>query len=132
MKKYLADSDILIYFLKGKQEVVEKLSLIPMDDLYISRINYTELIYGAYNSARINQNLKIIEPFLDNFKVLEFTQRSSLIFAKEKARLKKNGNIIADMDLMIASIAIENDCTLISNNIKHFERVQNLELEQKL
>ncbi|MCD6212296.1 MAG: PIN domain-containing protein [Sulfurovum sp.] len=132
MKKYLIDSYILIYFLKGKQEVVEKLSRIPMDDLYISRINYTELIYGAYNSTKINQNLKVIEPFLDSFKVLEFTKTSSLIFAKEKARLKKNGNIIADMDLMIASIAIENDCTLISNNIKHFERIQNLELEQKL
>ncbi len=132
MKKYLIDSDILIYFLKGKQEVVEKLSQIPIDDLYISRINYTELIYGAYNSSKINQNLKVIEPFLDNFKVLEFTQISSIIFAKEKARLKKNGNIIADMDLMIASIAIENDCTLISNNIKHFNRVQNLELEPKL
>ena len=132
MKKYLIDSDILIYFLKGKQEVVERLSQIPIDDLYISRINYTELIYGAYNSAKIEKNLKVIEPFLDSFKVLEFTQKSSLIFAKEKARLKKNGNIIADMDLMIASIAIENDCTLISNNIKHFERVQNLDLEQKL
>ncbi len=132
MKKYLIDSDILIYFLKGKQEVVEKLSQIPIDDLYISRINYTELIYGAYNSSKINQNLKVIESFLDSFKVLEFTQISSLIFAKEKARLKKNGNIIADMDLMIASIAIENDCTLISNNIKHFDRVQNLELEPKL
>ena len=132
MKKYLIDSDILIYFLKGKQEVVEKLSQIPIDDLYISRINYTELIYGAYTSSKINQNLKVIEPFLDSFKVLEFTQVSSLIFVKEKARLKKNGNIIADMDLMIASIAIENDCTLISNNIKHFDRVQNLELEPKL
>jgi len=132
MKKYLIDSDILIYFLKGKQEVVEKLSQIPIDDLYISRINYTELIYGAYNSAKINQNLKVIEPFLESFKVLEFTKASGLIFAKEKARLKKNGNIIADMDLMIASIAIENDCTLISNNIKHFDRVQNLELEPKL
>ncbi|RLA72147.1 MAG: hypothetical protein DRG30_07660 [Epsilonproteobacteria bacterium] len=89
MKKYLIDSDILIYFLKGKQEVVEKLSQIPIDDLYISRINYTELIYGAYNSSKINQNLKVIESFLDSFKVLEFTQISSLIFAKEKARLKK-------------------------------------------
>lgn len=132
MKKYLVDSDILIYFLKGQQEVVEKLSKIPIDDLYISRINYTELLYGAYNSTKIEQNLKIIEPFLDNFKVLEFTKKSSLIFAKEKARLKKSGNIIADMDLMIASIAIENECTLISNNIKHFHRVQNLELERKL
>ena len=132
MKKYLIDSDILIYFLKGKQEVVEKLSQIPIDDLYISRINYTELMYGAYNSSKINQNLKVIEPFLESFTVLEFTKASSLIFAKEKARLKKSGNIIADMDLMIASIAIENDCTLISNNMKHFERIQNLELEAKL
>ena len=131
MKKYLIDSDILIYFLKGKQEVVEKISKIPMDNLYISRINYTELMYGAYNSTKINQNLTIIEAFLDNFTVLEFTEKSSLIFAKEKARLKKNGNIIADMDLMIASITIENNCTLISNNIKHFERVQNLLLEEK-
>ncbi|WP_324172579.1 PIN domain-containing protein [Sulfurimonas sp.] len=132
MKKYLIDSDILIYFLKGKKEVVERLSQIPIDNLYISRINYTELIYGAYNSSKITQSLKVIEPFLDSFKVLEFTQISSLIFTKEKSRLKKNGNIIADMDLMIASIAIENDCTLISNNIKHFARVQNLELEPKL
>jgi len=132
MKKYLIDSDILIYFLKGKQEVVQRLSQIPIDDLYISRINYTELLYGAYNSSKVDQNLKVIEPFLDNFKILEFTKTSSLIFAKEKARLKKNGNIIADMDLMIASIAIENNCTLISNNIKHFDRVQNLELEPKL
>ena len=132
MKKYLIDSDILIYFLKGKQEVVERLSQIPINSLYISRINYTELIYGAYNSTKINQNLKVIEPFLESFQVLELTKTSSLIFAKEKARLKKNGNIIADMDLMIASIAIENDCTLISNNIKHFDRVQNLKLEPKL
>lgn len=132
MKRYLIDSDILIYFLKGKQEVVERLSQIPIDDLYISRINHTELLYGAYNSSKIDQNLKIIEPFLDSFRVLEFTQISSLIFAKEKARLKKNGNIIADMDLMIASIAIENDCTLISNNLKHFDRVKDLELEPRL
>ena len=132
MKKYLIDSDILIYFLKGKQEVVERVSQIPVDDLYISRINYTELMYGAYNSAKIAQNLKVIEPFLESFKVLEFTQTSSLIFAKEKARLKKSGNIITDMDLMIASIAIENECVLMSNNLKHFERIHKLELAPKL
>ena len=131
MQKYLIDSDILIYFLKGEKEVVEKLSRIPIDDLYTSRINYTELIYGAYNSARVEKNLKIIVSFLDNFKILEFDKNSSLIFAKEKARLKKNGNIIADMDLMIASIAIQNDCTLITNNFKHFKRVQDLQIAPK-
>ena len=129
MKKYLVDSDILIYFLKGKKEAIEILTSIPAQNLYTSRINYTELIYGAYNSARIDENLKIIEPFLDNFKVLEYSKSSSLIFAKEKARLKKSGNIIADMDLMIASIAIDNDCILITNNKKHFQRIKNLSLK---
>jgi len=128
----MVDSDILIYFLKGQKEVVAKLSQIAIDDLYISRINYTELMYGAYNSARVEENLKVIEPFLENFKILEFDKKASLLFAKEKAKLKKQGNIIADMDLMIASIAIANACTLLTNNIKHFQRVQNLQIEQWL
>lgn len=126
MKRYLIDSDVLIYFLKGKQEAVATLSGILPSELYISRINYAELLYGAYNSARVEENLKIIIPFLKNFQVLEFDEEAVVIFAKEKSRLKKIGNIIADMDLMIASIAIKNDCTLITNNLKHFERVSNL------
>lgn len=132
MKKYLIDSDILIYFLKGKKEVIEKLSQIPVGNLYTSRINYTELMYGIYNSIKVEKNLKVIEPFLENFKILEFDKVSSTIFVKEKARLKKNGNMIADMDLMIASITIQNKCIVITNNLKHFERVQNLKIEPKL
>lgn len=128
MKRYLIDSDVLIYFLKGKQEAVATLSGILPSELYISRINYAELFYGAYNSARVEENLKIIVPFLKNFQVLEFDEEAAVIFAKEKSRLKKTGNIIADMDLMIASIAIRNDCTLITNNLKHFERVWNLNI----
>ncbi|MDD5401231.1 MAG: PIN domain-containing protein [Sulfurimonas sp.] len=126
MKKYLIDSDVLIYFLKGKQEAVAALSGIPPSELYISRINHAELLYGAYNSARIEENLKIIVPFLKNFQVLEFDEEAAMLFAKEKSRLKKNGNIIADMDLMIASIAIRNKSTLITNNLKHFERIRDL------
>ena len=132
MKKYLIDSDILIYFLKGKQEVVGMLSNISTDDLYISRINYTELMYGAYNSSRVEKNLEVIKPFLENFKILEFDEASSVLFAKEKARLKKSGTMIVDMDLMIASITIANNCTLITNNFKHFERIKHLELERSL
>jgi len=51
------------------------------------------------------------------------------IFAKEKARLNKLGMMIADMDLMIASIAIANKLILITNNIKHFNRVKHLQID---
>jgi len=128
MAKLLLDSDILIYFLKGNRQVVEQVSKHDPEDLLTSRINYTELLYGAYNSTRVESNLQIIIPFLENFEILEFDKSASEIFAKEKARLKKSGILIADMDLMIASITIANNVALVTNNFKHFERVKNLKL----
>jgi len=56
-------------------------------------------------------------------------QVAAEIFAKEKARLNKLGMMIADMDLMIASIAIANKLILITNNIKHFNRVKHLQID---
>lgn len=85
-------------------------------------------MYGAYNSSKIDKNLAVIEPFLESFRLLEFDKESSLLFAKEKSRLKQKGIIIADMDLMIASIALRNNCILVTNNTKHFGRVKNLKL----
>ena len=128
MKKYIIDSDILIYFIKGRKEIVEELTKIPPQNLYTTRLNYTELIYGAYNSSRIEENLKVVRPFLENFQILEFDKESSEVFAKTKATLKKKGKIIQDMDLMIASIALRHDYALVSNNIKHFERIDGLDL----
>jgi len=127
-KKYILDSDILIYFLKGEKDVIEKIISLPNDELYITIINYTELLYGIYNSNKITQNKEKILPFLDNFKILQFDKNSSQIFAKLKAKLKKQGNIIADMDLMIASIAIANKATLYTNNLKHFKRIEDLDI----
>ena len=92
------------------------------EDLFTSRINYTELLYGAYSSAKIERNLKVIFPFLGQFEILEFDQAAAKIFAKEKARLKKLGMMMVDMDLMIASITIANKLILITNTTKYFNR----------
>ncbi len=120
----ILDSDILIYFLKGKREVVAEMT--KLESLYTTRINYTELIYGAYNSSKPAENLAKFREFLDNFIILEFDEKSSEIFAQIKAKLKKDGNIIADMDLMIASISIANNMALVTNNHKHFSRIKEL------
>ena len=127
-KKYILDSDILIYFLKGEKEVIKKVLSLQNDELYITIINYTELLYGIYNSNKISQNKEKILPFLDNFKILQFDKNASEIFAKLKAKLKKQGKIIADMDLMIASIAISNKAILYTNNLKHFNRIDGLKI----
>jgi len=122
------DSDIIIYFLKGKQDVVEKVLSIPNDKLYTTRINYSELLYGAYNSLKVEQNLKTIKQFLQELEILEYDEKSANIFVQLKAKLKASSNLIADMDLMIASIVIANKQTLYTNNLKHFKRVENLGL----
>ncbi len=127
-QKYILDSDILIYFLKGEEDVVKKVISLTKNDLYITIINYTELLYGIYNSNKITQNREKILPFLDNFKILQFDKQSSEIFAKLKAKLKKQGNIVADMDLMIASITISNKAILFTNNLKYFKRIENLKI----
>ncbi len=127
-KEYILDSNILIYFLKGQKDVIQKVISLSKDDLYITIINYTELLYGIYNSNKITQNKEKILPFLENFKILSFDKNSSEIFAKLKAKLKKNGNIVADMDLMIASIAISNNAILFTNNLKHFSRIEGLNI----
>lgn len=123
------DSDILIYFLKGDKDVVQNVLDIPQEELFTTRINYSELLYGAYNSQKIEKNLEKILPFLSKFQILEFDEKSSQIFAKQKAILKQSGNIIADMDLMIASIVIANKQTLYTNNLKHFKRLNDLSLK---
>jgi tRNA(fMet)-specific endonuclease VapC len=126
------DSDILIYFLKGQQEIVEKLSAHPIENIFTTRINVTELLYGVFNSAKVAQNMAKISAFLANFHILEFDEKASMTFAQEKARLKKNGDLIADMDLMIASITVANGFALVSNNLKHFDRISGLTVERWL
>lgn len=123
------DSDILIYFLKGQTAIVDQLSKYPLDNIFTTRINYAELLYGAYNSSKIEQNLSKISAFLDLLHILEFGSEASAIFAKDKATLKRQGNLIPDMDLMIASITKAHDFSLVTNNLKHFERIENLKLE---
>ena len=127
--KYILDTDILIYFLKGHQSIVEKVSVVSRSNLSTTIINHAELLYGAYNSTKKEQNLKKIQEFLKEIKVLEFTSTASLLFAEHKAQLKKQGNMLADMDLMIASIVLANDGILITNNVKHFEKIKKLNFE---
>lgn len=128
--KYVLDTDILIYFFSGHQSVIDRISAVLRTDYLSTTIfNKTELLYGAFNSAKIDHNLKKIQESLRDIKVLEFSHEASFIFAEHKAQLKKNGNIVADMDLMIASVVLANDGILVTNNTKHFQKVKKLKLE---
>jgi len=126
--KFLLDTDTLIYFLKGHKNIVAQITEIPPINIVTSIINHAELLSGAYNSLQKKQNLVKIKLFLEKIEVVPFCKKSSIIFAEQKSLLKRKGNIIADLDLMIASIALSQNMTLVTNNVKHFNRIKKLEI----
>jgi predicted nucleic acid-binding protein len=127
--KYVVDSDTLIYFFKNNKKVVKKFSEINKKNIHTTIINYTELLFGAYNSEKVEENLKRFKSFLKSIKILNFDKRAAENFARLKAELKREGNMIDDMDLMIASVCISNNFILVTNNVKHFARIENLTIE---
>ncbi len=126
--RYLLDTNICIYFLKGKFDLVKKFDEVGFENLYVSEITVAELKYGASKSSRPEKNKPVINNLIGKFKRIPI-YRSLDIFADEKARLRKEGNIIDDFDLLIGSTAIANDMVLVTNNEKHFNRLYNLKIE---
>lgn len=90
------------------------------------------MYFGAYNSKRVEANLKRIELFKKNLTILSDSERSAMLFGKIKANLRSEGKIIEDFDILIASIAVANDSILITNNTQHFERIDGLQIENWL
>ena len=132
MTEYILDTDTCIYWLKGKEEVKRKVEQIGVDGFRVTIITLAELKYGAYNSQKVSENLKNINNFLREVKVLLLNKDAAERFGKIKANLRRSGQAIGDFDIMIASIATVNECILVTNNVSHFERIQNLQLENWL
>ena len=125
---YLLDTNICIYFLKGRYGLVEKIERIGFENLFISEITIAELKYGVEKSTNPDKNRPVINELIDRFKQLPIYGALD-VYAKEKARLKKAGNIVDDLDLLIGATAIENNMVLVTNNEKHFVRLQNIKVE---
>lgn len=109
--------------------MVEKVGSTPTEDLYTTIINYTELCYGAFNSAQKKANLRKIEDLFEQIGRLPYCEKAALWFAEQKALLKKRGEMLADMDLMIASICASREMILVTNNTGHFARLKGFRIE---
>ena len=98
----------------------------------VSHCVLAELYFGAYNSKKIEENLKRIELFKKSLTILSDSEESARLFGKIKADLKSKGTIIEDFDILIASIVIANNCILVTNNTEHFERINGLQIQNWL
>lgn len=131
---YLLDTNICIYIIKKKPtSVMIKLEKIinnsSIDDLFISSITVAELFYGAEKSTKRDDNIKALKGFLSPFKIIDFDSSSAEVFGNIRRDLEKKGKPIGPYDLQIASIAFSNNLVLVTNNVREFERISDLVVE---
>lgn len=129
MLKYMLDTNIIIYVMKRRP--IEVLSYFNRyaNQLCVSSITVAELYYGAEKSAYPERNLSVVEDFLSRLTILPYEQKAASHFGNIKAELSKQGKIIGENDLHIAAHCRSEALILVTNNVREFERVDGLRLE---
>lgn len=128
MTRYLLDTCICVFLFRQKYGVAERLSKLNPAQCYVSEVTIAELTYGAYKSDRVEENLQLIDELVSAINVIPFAE-SIEIYAKEKVRLRALGTPVDDFDLLIAAAAVQQELVLVTDNIKHFKNIENLEIE---
>lgn len=127
--QYLLDTDICIYWLKGRKSVQRKINIVGQNAISICVITASELYFGAYNSNKVQQNLSVAENFIKSMSVIALSDNSQKEFGRLKAQLRQAGRPVADFDLLIASVAMTEDLILVTNNTLHYQRICGLKLD---
>ena len=125
---YLLDTDTIIFNLKGNASIRKNLLFHINDPIKVSAITLMELYYGAYKSQKITGNLAKIKTIEQSIEVIPVWIESVEIFGMLKSNLEKTGSRLDDFDLIIAASALAHNLTLVTNNEKHFKRIEGLKL----
>lgn len=83
MSGYLLDTDICIFFLKGRYNLRDKIDTVGINNCFVSEITIAELLFGAENSANRTKHIKDVEFFEKNFRIIP-VYSSLRLYAKEK------------------------------------------------
>ncbi|MDP3335098.1 MAG: type II toxin-antitoxin system VapC family toxin [Methylococcaceae bacterium] len=130
MIHYLLDTNICIYLIKKHPpEVLARFQQIQLKQLHIPTITLFELYYGIEKNNSQQRNLAALENFIAPLTVVDFTLDAAKKAAKIRNNLQKLGTPIGAYDIQIAAIALSLNMTLLTNNLREFERVKGLKLE---
>ncbi len=126
---FLLYTDTIIYSLKGNDFVVQNLAAHQRDPLKISVISLMELYYGAYKSGKMKANLAKVRRIEKAFDIISVDFSVAETFGMIKSDLELQGTPLDDFDLVVAASALAHNLILVTNNEKHFRRVEGLELD---
>lgn len=127
MTQYLLDTDTCIELFHHNTMVIDRIEAIGRDNCFVSEITIAELFFGAAYSNR-EDNFNDIARLQQTFEVMPLLP-SLRLYGEIKARLRANGTMIDEFDLLIGTCALHNHLTMVTSNLKHFAHVPNIKLE---
>ena len=125
--KYLLDTNVLIAIFRDEHGIREAILQAGTKNCAISELTFGELLVGAYKGKNKRQR-KEVEIAGQMFQMIPVTSDIIDCWAKQRANLELQGKKIDSIDLLIASTALQNNLTIVTHNIKHFDRVPNLNI----
>ena len=128
MKQYLLDTCIVVFLFRDKYDVAARLDAVGLENCFISEVTIAELQAGVEKSSSRQFNQMMLDKFVQMVNVIPF---SSVIkrYAKEKVTTERKGTPVADFDLLIGCSALENNLIMVTDNVKHFQAIPNIEIE---
>ena len=128
VKRFLLDTNICISLLKNKYGIREKIIEVEPKNCFVSEITIAELYYGASKSNNKAERIKDVEFIATKFDVLPIFPALEL-FGDIKTKLEADGNRIDDFDILIGTTALVNNLVMVTDNIRHLERLPNIKIE---
>lgn len=130
MPRFMLDTDTCSYIVsRSRDTVLNRLQSVPIEDVCISVLTKAELLYGVDISPRRQSDGLAVDAFLHHIAVLDLPDQAAAHYADIRADLKKRGAMIGANDLLIAAHARCLNMTLVTNNVREFERIQRLTVE---
>jgi tRNA(fMet)-specific endonuclease VapC len=120
----ILDSDHCVAILRARLDLAGR--ALPEDGLATTSISVGELVHGASKSGRAEENMARLDVLLAALTILSFDEWAARRFGLLKAGLEQRGEVTSDLDLQIASIAIEQGVPLVTHHQKHFTRLTGL------
>ena len=127
---YFLDTNTCIYFLNGRYENLRsRIFGTSPAEIKIASVVKAELLLGAEKSNNRSRTLDRVEKFLDPFEIIPFDDQSSYAYARVRAKTERAGNTVGPNDLIIASVVLFHEGTLVTNNSRELSVIDGLKLE---
>lgn len=127
--RYLLDSDICIYMMKRRSPALVRRLDSLASACALSVINYGELCFGREASARRDETAAYLAALLETIQVLPLPLDAAVRYGEIRAQLERSGRPIGANDTWIAAHALAVNLTLVTNNVREFNRVPGLRVE---